>query len=253
MPGRVHGDGVMQPYYQSERATLYLADARDVLDQLPRNSADLLVTDPPYGVEWRSGIRSNPFDRMAGDRAGDKAGTIETLAKAIRILRSNRHAYVFGFRPDELAEPLRLGGTTDIVWHKATTSLGDLAVPWSKSHERITFGAYYPSAGDRRQGRGQLAARLRRGSVLAVPRLNAGAVNRHPTEKPVALLRQLIESSSVLGDTVLDPFAGVGSTLVAALVTGRRAVGVEIDPGYAETAVERIRRAEDLAGQLAAA
>jgi len=78
-----------------------------------------------------------------------------------------------------------------------------------------------------------------------------GTVLRHPTEKPVALMRLLIESSSLPGEIVLDPFAGVGSTLVAAVVTGRRAIGIEIDERYAEIAAERLRKAEAIAREIA--
>ena len=74
---------------------------------------------------------------------------------------------------------------------------------------------------------------------------------RHPTEKPVALMRLLIESSSLPGEIVLDPFAGVGSALVAAVVTGRRAIGIEIDKRYAEIAAERLRDAEAIAREIA--
>lgn len=77
------------------------------------------------------------------------------------------------------------------------------------------------------------------------------AATRHPTEKPVALMAQLIESSTVRGDLVVDPFAGVGSTLVAAILSGRRAWGVEVEERYATIALDRVRRAEALVRQTA--
>jgi site-specific DNA-methyltransferase (adenine-specific) len=63
---------------------------------------------------------------------------------------------------------------------------------------------------------------------------------RHPSEKPVELLRELIESSSCIGETVLDPFAGVGSTLEACRIEGRACVGIEIEERYAEIAANRL-------------
>jgi site-specific DNA-methyltransferase (adenine-specific) len=80
-----------------------------------------------------------------------------------------------------------------------------------------------------------------------------GRTVRHPTEKPTDLLAELIESSSRVGEVVLDPFAGVGSTGVAAILRGRRALLVEVDERYAEIAVERLRVAEALAEQIEAA
>jgi hypothetical protein len=165
-------------------------------------------------------------------------------------LRSKRHVYVFGYRPIQLAAPLHLGGTAELVWNKEHLGPGDLSRPWGPSHETIAFGVHVLRPGERIEGAGRLAARLRRGSVITALRPNGSAV-RHPTEKPVALMRQLIESSTVVGDLVVDPCAGVGSTLVAAILAGRRAWGVEIDERWADIALARIRCAEGIARQAA--
>ncbi|MEU4296359.1 DNA-methyltransferase [Kitasatospora aureofaciens] len=86
-----------------------------------------------------------------------------------------------------------------------------------------------------------------------MPRKNGTQVNRHPTEKPVRLMAELIESSSRRGELILDPFAGSGSTLVAALLAGRHAIGCELDERYVEVAVQRIREAERIADRIEAA
>jgi site-specific DNA-methyltransferase (adenine-specific) len=119
--------------------------------------------------------------------------------------------------------------------------VGNLEQPWGPQHEMITFGTYQPSKGDRAFGKGRLAARVRKGSVIRVERMNSMAIN-HPTEKPVLLLRQLIESSSIIGDLVLDPFMGVGSTLVAARIEERKAIGIEVEERYCEIAANRLRQ-----------
>lgn len=235
----------IRPYFQSDHATLYVGDCRDVCAELPRRSVDLLVTDPPYGVRWQSGRRGEKFDPIAGDD-----GTLdvpEVLGEiVIRTLRPHRHVYVFGYPPDALAGPCKLGGTSELIWNKAQIGPGALDAPWGPSWERITFGVYTPSAANRKAGGGRLSARLRAESVLTFPRPNSRGVNKHPTEKPVPLMRTLVESSSLVGEVVLDPFAGSGSTLVAAVLAGRRAVGVELDERYAETAAKRLEKAEAL-------
>lgn len=236
------------PYYQTALATLYLGDARDVLPTLGRESVDLIATDPPYGVKWRSGLRGEKFDEMAGD--DNSLNVPELLAGAVRALRVNRHVYVFGYSPEDLAGPLCLGGVAELIWDKTQLGPGDLALPYGPAHERITFGVYAPRPSMRRKGCGNLSARLRKGSVLRVPRLNSQGVKNHPTEKPVALMRQIIESSSMLGEVVLDPFAGSGSTLVAALITGRKAIGIEVNEQYAEITVKRLLVAERLAQDM---
>ncbi len=83
---------------------------------------------------------------------------------------------------------------------------------------------------------------MRRGTVLRSLRPHSRLVNRHPTEKPVDILRELIESSSRIGELVLDPFAGVGSTLVASWLESRRAIGIEIEERYCEIAAKRLEQ-----------
>jgi DNA modification methylase len=237
--------------YQSDKATLYHADALDALVEIPRKSVGLLATDPPYGVKWQSGLGKN-FDILTGDDGSLDVPAI--LGVYVRhALMEARHVYVFGYSPDRLATPLCLGGTATLIWDKGQVGPGDLSAPWGPQHEVITFGGYYQSKANRSKGYGQLSARLRSGSVIRVTRKNSREVNRHPTEKPVGLMRILIESSSHIGDTVLDPFAGSGSTLVAAVLSGRKAVGVEIDRQYIDVAIERLKLAETLATQMEAA
>jgi site-specific DNA-methyltransferase (adenine-specific) len=70
--------------------------------------------------------------------------------------------------------------------------------------------------------------------------LQSGAVTTHPTEKPVRLIRELVESSSCFDEIVLDPFAGSGSTLLAAVLEGRKAVGIEISESFCADAAKRL-------------
>lgn len=106
-----------------------------------------------------------------------------------------------------------------------------------------------PLARSRSATAGALAARLRKGSVLRFSR--AGEVSRdHPMQKPVPLLATLIETSSNRGEVVLDSFCGTGSTLVAAVMTGRRAIGIECDEKYVERAIAKVSKAQALMREL---
>jgi site-specific DNA-methyltransferase (adenine-specific) len=227
----------MKPYYEDGSVTLYCADCRDVLPLLARG-ADLLLTDPPYGVAYESNQRASGWGPILGD--GDASWVPDALRAALRVLRVNRHVYVFG--PLDLTA-LTVGGTTELVWDKGKPSSGDLTSPWGPSHERIAFGVWNPYPSQAENGR--LSARLRRGTVLAHPKISNGrGARHHPTEKPVALLRDLIESSSCRGETVLDPFAGSGSTGVAAVMEGRRATLIEVEERYCEVAADRLRKVQ---------
>lgn len=226
--------GSPEPYYDEGGVTIYHGDCRDVLPSL--DTADLLLTDPPYGVGWKSSRGAH--DLIAGDD-----GTLppsEWLDLALRKTRRGRHAYIFGMVEADVPPDSPMCGFAQLVWDKGVMGLGDITSPWGPSHELILFGVQEISKANRAKNYGVTAARLRKASVLRFQRPHSGQTLRHPTEKPVDLLRVLIESSSTFGEIVLDPFAGVGSTLEAARLEGRRAVGVELDERYCEIAATRL-------------
>lgn len=243
--------------HHTDRATIIWGDCRDpqVIAQAPAWYG-LLATDPPYGVRYNSG-RSTRFTEIPGDDGsvdwpavlGQWVGPEGTFNGG---LAPSRHVYVFGYRPEHLTGPLRLGGAAELVWDKQDLGSGDLTSPWGPSHEPITFGVHVKRAGDRTKGAGALSARLRRGSILRYQRPGRGRA-RHSNEKPVPLMQDLIESSTVRGDLVVDPCAGSGSTGVAAVLEGRRCFLVEINRTDAELCVERVRAAEAIADRIAAA
>lgn len=224
----------MRPYYEREGIILYHGDCLNVT--VP---CDLIVTDPPYGQQFVSGRRSKSWGYIIGD--DDVSGTMQRLNWVLTSLKPHRHVYIFAGKHLPLHE-LPLASPVEIVWDKGILGMGDLTLPWSTSHEAICFAVYVPSKANRNSGYGKLSARLRRGSIVRESRANSIAVKYHPTEKPVGILRQFIESSSVFGETVYDPFAGSGSTLIAAALEGRTGVGCEIEERYCEIAARRIEQ-----------
>lgn len=244
-----------QILHASDRATVIWGDCTDpaVIAHVP-DGYGLLCTDPPYGINHRSNWGGRPA--IAGDD-----GTVDWLnvlgewaapgGSHDRGLANSRHVYVFGYRSEDAAGPLRLGAVADLVWDKVLLPQGDLTTAWAASHEPIAFGVHRKRPSDRVSGRGGLAARLRKGSVLRYQRPNGNT--RHPHEKPVPLMSDLIESSTLRGDLVVDPCAGSGTTGVAAILTGRRCFLVEYDRENAEECVRRVRAAEGLAAQIDAA
>lgn len=224
------------PYYEHDGITLYHGDCREVLPTIAPFSVDLLITDPPYGVKWEGVNRTD--SSMLGPIIGDD-GSLDVpaaLKLALRRVGRNRHAYIFG-RFDLTGLPT--GGQCELIWDKGT-HVATAVEPWSYQHEYITFTTHADLPSLRKQGRGNGVARMRRGTVLKYPSQRGMGARRHPTEKPVDLLRELIESSSRIGETVLDPFAGVGSTLVAARIEGRKAIGIEIEERFCQIAMMRL-------------
>lgn len=235
----------MKPYYEGRGITLYNCDCAD----LPRFDYDLLIVDPPNKdyESNRGGARA--WGKIKG--GDDLSGTTDRLLEAIKGLRRGRHVYIFEGELD--LSRLPLCGLTELIWDKGVLGPGDLSSPWGPQHERITFATYELSKANREKGYGNLTARLRKGSVLRCMRPQSGGVKHHPTEKPVDILRQMIESSSVLGETVADFFAGSGSTAIAAVLEGRRAIVCEDDEKHCETAAKRFEAELGGAGDLFAA
>lgn len=218
-------------------ATLFLGDCLEALSTMQKGDADLLLTDPPYGVGFVG--RAGVHEMLHNDHKGfDVSPYIDA---ALKVLRRGRHVYVFG--PLTVTNHA-LCSEIELVWDKEMFGLGNLAIPWGPQHEKITFAIHQTSKANRDQGFGVLAARLRRGSVLRSLRPNSGRAKLHPTEKPLDILAQMIESSTTMGETVLDPFMGSGSTCVAAVLERRKAIGIEIDPKHFSTACKRIEAAQ---------
>ncbi len=235
--------------YESDAVTLWHGDALEVLPTIEKESTGLILTDPPYGVEWQSNTRAESFGMLIGDGQDDRDGIRDVLTHCVRIVGQNRHLYIFG--PADVMEGQKVSEIVELIWDKGTIGSGDMTSSWGPAHERISFCvSKFRHAGQ--SGATSVPTRLRKGSVLRFTRPTGRKV-RHPSEKPVPLLSELIESSTRRGDVVVDPFAGVGSTGVAAILTGRRAVLVELDERWIPVAIERLRAAEAAADLAATA
>jgi site-specific DNA-methyltransferase (adenine-specific) len=203
-------------------------DCREILPQLPAESVDLLLTDPPYGMRYRAKAGSRP---IVGD--DDLSWFRPFIREAYRVLKPNTHAYLFcneyglaTFRAEMASAGFKVKRL--LVWVKDQHTAGDLGGDYANRTEYLLFG---------HKGR-RLLSGHRDANVLFFKR--SGRRRVHPTEKPEDLLRYLIEKSSAPGELVLDPFAGSGTTCRAAKDFRRRYLGIEIDPRYAAVAQRRV-------------
>jgi len=202
--------------------TLYLGDAVELLpqlsDDLGRRYVDCVVTDPPYGMEFRSNHRLQRHGPISGDD--------DTQLLRWSIGLTARHSkYIFcrwDNVPDLLIKPKSL-----VTWVKNNWSMGDLEHEHARQTECVAFyaGPCHNFPGGRPQ------------DVVIAAR--SGNEN-HPSEKPVPLMSRIIEWTA---GEVFDPFMGSGSTAVACVKSGRRFIGMEIDPVHFETACRRIETA----------
>lgn len=212
------------PYYEDDLVTLYHGDCREVTVWL---EADVLVTDPPYGMAYRDRLKRHPS--IAGDES--TAARDDLLA-----VWGDRPALVFG-----TWRVVKPGGVKNVlIWDKGTDLGMGVSTPWGLSHEEVYVLGSWPAlvpGGRVREG----GTPSRVPSVLRVPKPNNASSARevdHPTPKPVGLMERLIDRCPP--GTVADPFAGSGSTLVAAKQLGRRAIGVELEERYCEIAAKRL-------------
>jgi len=213
--------------------TVFHGDCMQVMHQFPANSIDGIITDPPYGIDYHATRRKDKarwFPKIANDRAP----FIWWLSEAARILKPDGALLCFTrFDTEEAFRfAIRLAGLqpkTQIIWDKGVHGVGDCLGDVGLRHENIIFAT---------KGRFRFPGG-RPVSVVRVPRLSSPKLT-HPNEKPVELLKHLVEAVTKPGDLVLDPFLGSGTTAVAAKLTGRRYIGVELDRGYALAARSRL-------------
>jgi site-specific DNA-methyltransferase (adenine-specific) len=203
------------PYYEDAQVTLYHGDCLELDAWL---AADVLVTDPPYGINYHSGSRREKLSRSI---VGDK----DTAARDAALeLWSPGAALVFGTW--RAARPF--GTRARLIWDtKGALGMGDLSIPWKPSDQEIyVLGAGFSGRRD--------------SNVLTCAPVQSMASNgrQHPHEKPVSLLERLIDKCPP--GRVADPFAGSGSTLVAARNVGRKSIGVEIEERYCEIIAKRL-------------
>lgn len=211
--------------------TVIHGDSLTVLRQMEPESVDAIITDPPYGIDYHS-------KGTGASIKNDKAPFIWFLYDAFRVLKSGasgRGTLICFTRWDveqTFIDAIRLAGfnvKSEVIWNKVLHGMGDCKAQFAPTHENIVFAI-----------KGKFSFPGHRPNDLITHQKLNGPQMIHPTEKPVSLLADLITAVTKPGDLILDPFAGSGSTLVAAKKTGRRFIGVELDGEYFEKAQRRI-------------
>jgi site-specific DNA-methyltransferase (adenine-specific) len=201
-------------------------DCLAVLETLPNNSIDIVITDPPYGISYKS--NRSKFDDAITKRGllndgADEAFTLldKTCEVLSRKCAENSHLYffcswsVFSQFEKIISEYFTI--KTPIVWDKGNKGSGDLENDWGNQTEIIIFCI-----------QGKKTINYRRGNIVSVPRLHSSKMV-HPTQKPIELINELLDVSYFKGDFVVDPFMGSGATIHACNIKSIRALGIELD------------------------
>jgi len=205
----------------------------NTMGRMENKFIDLIVTDPPYGMNFRSNHRAERYGNIHWDDNLDWVN--DFCAEANRVLKGNSHLYMFCsfHNVDIFKQALERYFTIKniLIWEKNNTSMGDLKGDYAPKYEMILFA----TKGRRLLNGGRdpnMVKFARTGNKL------------HPTQKPVELISYLVNKSSKENDIVYDPFMGSGTTAEAAYDNKRNYIGSEIDETYYEISLTRIDRLE---------
>ena len=205
----------------------------NTMGRMENKFIDLIVTDPPYGMNFRSNHRAERYGNIHWDDNLDWVN--DFCAEANRVLKGNSHLYMFCsfHNVDIFKQALERYFTIKniLIWEKNNTSMGDLKGDYAPKYEMILFAT---------KGRRLLNG----GRDPNIVKFSRTGNKLHPTQKPVELISYLVNKSSKENDIVYDPFMGSGTTAEAAYDSKRNYIGSEIDETYYEISLTRIDRLE---------
>lgn len=205
-----------EPYYADDAVTIYHADCRDVLPHVVPDDVDLLLTDPPYGMDYKPLRGADGSKRWTTSVEGDTSpfdpAPLLTFPRAV-LFGANWYA-------DRLPPS---GGW--IVWDKTPKHI---KAGFAQSHAELAWT--------------NLGRSIQKFNYQWGGEARGGEPNLHPTQKPVALMRWIVDRWTGPGALVLDPYMGSGPIARACADLGRRYIGVEIVEDYCRVAVDRLRQ-----------
>lgn len=221
---------------------LHLGDCLEVMKSIPAGSIDMILTDPPYGMDLTPQRSNAKFHGVKIANDNNLSWTDSFFKECFRVTKKNTCSMFFCSHTcvAEFIISARSAGyeiKNLIVWDKGHFGMGG---NWRPCHELVlicTKGRFVTKSNNLR-------------TIINFKKVHhTKAV--HPTEKPIDLLEHLIIEPDYSPDVILDPFMGSGTTGVACMNTGRRFIGIELDAGYFKIAQDRIMEAAAAAEQQA--
>ena len=200
------------------------------LKHMPPNYVDMILTDPPYGINYCSNARKNKFSNILND---DNDFRFLVYDEFKRVMKDDSTCCIFCSWKNFSKDYEYLNNTFKvlnvIVWHKPGGGIGDLKHTLATDYELCIVCA---------KGSPTLCSK-RNGSVISVSKVSPSLM-KHPTEKPVDLYRYIIQTWTKKGDIVLDCFAGSFVNAIACIKTGRKYICIELDKTYYKQGIKRI-------------
>ena len=221
---------------------IYNKDCLDILKNIPSQSIDLIVTDPPYLTTSRGsagnsgGMLQKDINKKGRVFTYNNINCKEYAPEFYRLLKDGSHCYVMTNHINLID---MLNTFTDVGFHFIKSLI------WNKGNK--IMGQYYMSQYEYilffRKGKGKKINNCGTSDILSIPNKkmkDKDGKNIHDTEKPTELMEVLVNNSSQENELVLDPFMGVGSTGVACIKNNRNFIGIEIDENYFNIAKSRL-------------
>lgn len=255
-----------KPYFQKDNFVLYHGDAIWLLNQIPENSVDMIFADPPYnlsngGFTVHAGrmvsVNKGDWDKSRGFN-DDYDFHYQWLEAAKRILKPHGTLWVSGtyhsiYQCGHALQSLGYHILNDVSWFKPNAAPNLSCRFFTASHETLiwarkdkkakhTFNYEEMKEGDWSADQLKKPG-LQMRSVWSIhpPKKEEKKFGKHPTQKPLELLRRVVLSSTKKGDIILDPFAGSSTTGLAAVMSGRKFVGIDMDKTFLDLSVKRIK------------
>jgi len=217
-----------------DNCTLYLGDCRDILPEI--EEVDCIITDPPYGVDYRGGHFHSGNIHIKRERESllDDDADVFEWAIPLMLDRCSGPCYTFyaGGRDYFIFRALEKAKAdihSVLIWHKLNATYPAMGAQYKQRHEPIIYFK-------RKGGVTRWVGKSTENTILEFPRDAANVY--HPTQKPVALIEHLISNHDIC--SICDPFMGSGPVGIAAARLGKRFIGIEINPAHFRTALLRI-------------
>jgi site-specific DNA-methyltransferase (adenine-specific) len=251
-------------YFDGEKFTLYHGDCISILSQFPENSIDMIFADPPYNLSnggfsvhcgKRVSVNKGKWDRSNGfDQDYDFHQ--QWISACQRVLKPNGTIWISGtyhsiYQCGHALQALGFHILNDVVWFKPNASPNLSCRFFTASHETLlwarkdkkakhTFNYALMKEGEWPEDRlKNPGTQMRSVWSIGTPRRDEKKHGKHPTQKPLALLRRIVLASTQRGDIVVDPFTGSSTTGIAAVQNGRRFVGIDTETEYLDLSKKR--------------
>lgn len=251
-----------EPYFKSDSVQLFHDDCIDILNSLPENSVDMIFADPPYflsngGISCRAGkmvsVNKADWDKSNGiDK--DFEFTHNWINACRRVLKDNGTIWISGtmhniYQVGYSLQKLKFKLLNEISWFKPNAppnlsckyfAHAHETVLWARKHEKIPHVFNYDLMREWNDIITPKGKQMRSIWHIPLTPMSEKTHGKHPTQKPIELLKRIISSSTNENAVILDPFNGSGTTGVVATMLNRQFIGIDKEEEFLKTTIKRI-------------